>query len=70
MECLSHRFVHLIRTLLQSPSHLVATVALKGGGFMAEVKDRPDVSLVKVGLHNRDRLVQVLSPRIASMLEA
>ncbi len=37
---------------------------------MAEVKDRPDVSLVKVGLHNRDRLVQVLSPRIASMLEA
>lgn len=67
MECLSRRFVDLVRHLLDSPKTIIATVALKGGGLIAEVKQRPDVVLVEVGPGNRDRLVEDLANRIAAM---
>jgi nucleoside-triphosphatase len=38
MECLSERFVTAIRTLLIGPKPVVATIALRGGGFIAEAK--------------------------------
>ncbi len=65
MECLSTRFVDLVRRLLDSPKVLIATVALKGSGLISEVKARPDVDLVEVSPANRDRLVVELANRIA-----
>lgn len=67
MECLSPRFVALIRRLLDSPKLFVATVALKGGGLIAEVKQRPDVVLVEVTAYNRDLLAAEWGERIASL---
>ena len=67
MECFSTRFVELMRHLLDSPKTIIATVALKGGGLIAEVKQRPDVALVEVGPGNRDRLMEDLANRIAAM---
>ena len=67
MECLSTRFVDLMRHLLESPKTIVATVSLKGGGLIAEVKRRSDVMLVEVDPRNRDRLVEDLASRIAAM---
>ncbi len=64
MECLSEHFTHLVRRLLDSPKTIVATVALKGGGFIAEVKQRPDVQLIEIDPRNRDRLVEDLVKRI------
>jgi len=64
MECLSDHFAHLVRHLLDSPKTIVATVALKGGGFIAEVKQRPDVQLIEIDSRNRDRLVEDLVKRI------
>jgi nucleoside-triphosphatase len=57
MECFSVRFVELMRQVLSSPIPLVATVALKGGGFISEVKARKDVVLFQMARNNRDRLL-------------
>ncbi len=56
MECLSTVFVEAVRRLLDGSALVLATVALKGGGFIAEVKARPDVRLVAVDPANRDGL--------------
>jgi nucleoside-triphosphatase len=54
MECLSVRFIAAMRALLKSPMTLVATVALKGSGFIAEIKQRKDSLLWEVTRENRD----------------
>jgi nucleoside-triphosphatase len=56
MECLSPRFIKTVRRVLDGPVPVLATIALKGGGFIAEVKARPDVQLVMVEPGNRHSL--------------
>lgn len=56
MECLAPGFIAAIRTLFQARQPLMATIALKGGGFIEEVKTRGDVELWEVTRANRDRL--------------
>ena len=45
-----------VRRVLDGPAPVLATAALKGSGFIAEVKARPDVRLVAVDAVNRDDL--------------
>jgi nucleoside-triphosphatase len=45
MECLSEKFKKLLIEVLDSEKGLIATIALKGGGLIAEVKERQDVKL-------------------------
>jgi nucleoside-triphosphatase len=66
MECLSERFVRATRTLLDARKRVVATVALRGSGFIAEVKRRPDVLLREVTLQNRDSLLESILAWIGS----
>jgi nucleoside-triphosphatase len=54
MECLSPAFVAGMRTLLNAGVPLVATIGLRGGGFIEEVKRRPDVVLWEITHANRD----------------
>src|SRR5262249_31170405 len=54
MECLSPEFVAAMRELLDSGRPVVATVGERGGGFIAEVKRRPDVVLWRLTRDNRD----------------
>jgi len=61
MECFSSRFVEVVRGLLDSPTPLVATVAVKGGGFIAEVRARSDVDIQEVTASNREELPQRLA---------
>jgi nucleoside-triphosphatase len=65
MECMSERFVAAMRRLLDSRKRVVATVAQKGVGFIAEVKRRPDCELWTVTRANRDALPQQLFERLA-----
>ena len=58
MECLSERFVAQMRALLDSDRCVFATIARKGGGFVAEVKRRGDVELWEVTVRNRDVLCE------------
>lgn len=56
MECLSPKFIVAMRTLLNTDKAVVATIAEKGSGFIAEVKGRRDVELWRVTAANRDSL--------------
>ena len=54
MECLSERFVASMRRLLGGSVPVVATVARRGGGFIAEVRRREDCELWTLTRANRD----------------
>jgi len=56
MECLSPAFVEATRGLLDADVPLVATVGQRGGGFIAEVKRRRDVTLWEITRANRDAM--------------
>ena len=57
MECLSEKFKKLLIEILDSDKWLIATIALKGGGLIAEVKERQDVKLFTMTKSNRDSLL-------------
>lgn len=65
MECMSGRFVATVRRLLDSPKRVVATIAQRGEGFIADVKRRPDCELWTATRENRDALPQQLFERLA-----
>jgi nucleoside-triphosphatase len=56
MECLSERFVAALQRLLAGPTPVIATVAQRGAGLIAEVKTRPEAELIRVTRANRDDL--------------
>ena len=56
MECLCQRFIQEVEALLNSSKMVIATVGLKGGGFPARVRSRPDCQVLTVTLSNRFRL--------------
>jgi len=64
MECLSDLFLEAVWRLLETPVPLLATVARRGGGLIAEVKQRGDVELLEVTRENRDRLPPEVADRL------
>jgi nucleoside-triphosphatase len=56
MECLSSSFIAAMRVILGSGKPLVATVALRGTGFIAEIKRRQGVEIWPVTRERRDAL--------------
>jgi nucleoside-triphosphatase len=64
MECLSERFVAHMRRILDSRVPLVATVAQRGTGFIAEVKRREDCELWTLTRANRDAMPRRLYARV------
>jgi nucleoside-triphosphatase len=65
MECLSPHFVEAMRRLLDSGAIVIATVAIKGGGFIAEVKRRSAVVLWEVTHANRDSMPERVTTWLA-----
>jgi nucleoside-triphosphatase len=70
MECFSRAFCDKVRALLDSGAPVLGTVALKGGGFIAEVKARDDVTLFGVTVKNRDILPEEIDRILRSRLRA
>lgn len=56
MELFSKHFRLLIHDIFNSEKQLLATIAMKGGGLIREIKQRPDIKLMEVTLSNRYRL--------------
>jgi len=56
MECLSDKFERILKEILDSEKWVIATIALKGSGLIAEVKQRQDVKLFEMTQSNRDVL--------------
>ena len=58
MECMSEQFMILINTLLESDDIvLIATVALRGGDLISQIKKRDDVKIYEITLKNRVELL-------------
>ena len=57
MECMSQEFRQTVGAVLSAPNPVLGSIALKGGGFIAETRDRADVGLITVTRQNRDSLV-------------
>jgi nucleoside-triphosphatase len=57
MECFSALFREKAQAVLASDKKVLATVANRGGGFIAEVKERWDVHLRTLTWENRDHLL-------------
>src|SRR6266542_3986008 len=68
MECLSSRFVETVESLLDSATVCVATVALRGEGFIEAIKRRPGVLLWRVGRANRDAMPEEVAHWVRSTL--
>src|SRR5262245_31804675 len=58
MECLSARFVGVVRRLLRAPAPLIARVALRGAGFIEEAKRAPGAELWHINRASRDSIPQ------------
>jgi len=57
MECFSRKFLSLLNELLHSETRLFATIAQKGSGSIAEIKQRQDAKLFVMTHHNRDTII-------------
>jgi len=64
MEMFSETFVLAATEVLDSEVPVLATIAAKGGGIIARVKERPDVEVISVTIANRDELPGVLAGRL------
>lgn len=64
MECFSMKFKMLLDEILNSDRFLIATIALKGGGLISEIKKRNDVMLFTITLNNRDWLLKEILKEI------
>jgi nucleoside-triphosphatase len=58
MECLSDNFIKIISDILNSETPLIATIAQKGGGLIADLKKRSETQLFTLTHENQDDLVQ------------
>lgn len=56
MECLSPRFIEVLERLWEQPVPLLITVAEKGGGYIADIKQKSDKVLTTITQANRDML--------------
>jgi len=65
MECFSEKFVTAVRRLFASDKSVLATVARKGSGFIAEVKNYPGTQLFNLTHENCEKtiaeILQILS---------
>ena len=61
MECHCPQFISSMRRLLSESIPVVATIALRGGGFIAEVKQLPVVRIVEVTQANRQALPEQIA---------
>ncbi len=56
MECLSEKFCHLVKKVLDSDVPLIASVAQIAAPELKELKERKDTTFVQINHKNRDTL--------------
>jgi nucleoside-triphosphatase len=69
MECFSELFRHLVRQVLDSDKIVLATIALKGNGFIDGIKKREDVKLVELVENRREILVEEIVREIKNLYD-
>lgn len=66
MECLSEQFVAAMERLWEQPVALLITVAEKGGGYLAAIKEKADLILITVTQETRDGLPEKILELLTS----
>ncbi|MCX7981626.1 MAG: NTPase [Syntrophales bacterium] len=69
MECLSLPFCTAVRELLSREIPIIGTIALRGGGIIAEVKARKDIQIWEVTPANRDTLPMKILEKIEPFIK-
>ena len=69
MECFSELFRHLVRQVLDSDKAVLATIALKGDGFIERIKKREDVHLVELVESRREILMEEIVREIKDLYD-
>jgi nucleoside-triphosphatase len=64
MELFSNRFRSLVRNALNSDKQVLASISLKGNGFIREIKQRSDIHLLEVTHGNRDLLPEAITEKL------
>ena len=64
MECFSDQFKKLMKEILNSEKWVIATVAFKGSGLIAEVKERKDVRLLEITKGDRESLFSEILKKV------
>ena len=68
MECLSNKFKDMMEQILDSEKIVVATIALKAGGFIGDLKKREDVKLFEMTKDNRNSLLPEILDEVKTLL--
>lgn len=68
MECFSKEFCLKMAELLNSSTPVFGSIALKGEGFIRDVKLRSDVEIIEITKKNRDEIVSRLLQKIESLV--
>jgi nucleoside-triphosphatase len=68
MECLSNKFKEIMEKILDSEKIVVATIALKAGGFVGDLKKREDVKLFEMTKVNRNSLLLEILDEVKMLL--
>jgi nucleoside-triphosphatase len=67
MECFSQKFEQLVKRFLDSEKKFIATISLKGSGFIAQVKKRNDIKLFEMSPSNRDALLSEILREVSAL---
>jgi len=65
MECFSQAFVHSVSSIFEGNVPLVATVAMKGGGFIAEAKAHKGAEIIEVTTANRNAMPRNIANQLS-----
>jgi len=68
MECLTNKFKEIMEKILDSKKIVIATIALKTGGFIGDLKERKDVKLFEMTKANRNSLLLEISDEVKMLL--
>jgi len=68
MECLSNKFKEIIEKALDSEKIVVATIALKTGGYILDIKKRDDTKVFELTRANRAYLFSEILLEIKNLL--
>jgi len=69
MECFSAKFRKLMQTLFNSNTPVIATISLKGGGLIAQIKTQPGIELFEMTYRNRNAISDNIIKRILKFFQ-
>jgi len=65
MECMSGKFAEAMKKLLADNKPVMATIALKGGGFVSEAKKMEGIELITMTERNREAVVEQIIKKLS-----